>query len=510
MLEALGIHGVEAVADPVVAALVTGDPLLLVGGHGTAKTALIEAVAEALALRFVAYDASKALFEDVIGFPNPEDLKRGKLSYVPTAMSIWGTELVFIDELSRAAPDMQNKWLEVIRSRRVMGVPVDGLRFVFAAMNPPGYLGACPLDAALAGRFAYVVEMPTVRDMQPEAMRKVIARVGSSDAPQCSDAFVSGTRPSGRRKRRNTLMATVASARLELPRVVEELGPGVSLYLERLLPCLRQLDVELDGRRLGMMWRSMLAMSTVRRLTGRAAGGCLDMWPMLRHLLPLAAEEREVDETLLFEAHESAFEAAELPLRGGGSVSGGAGGTAPVSNLLTRAREYAKAQAGLGEVEHHAIVSDVAEALGEAGEDNRPRLSPAQRARAVSACHELAAVVTAPEARAPIDARDRVMKLLGDLCGLAYLTWEEVREDFEQSPYATAIAPHAAAMAAWHLMAVHCRERGRRRRRRRRVQDECDTGAELSALARELERWCTAETHPPKTHDLDAQEAHRP
>lgn len=83
-LACLGLHGTASIATPILASLVTGDPCLLVGARGTAKTALAEALAEALGLRFRAYDASKALFEDIIGFPNPRDLGRGRIGYVAT------------------------------------------------------------------------------------------------------------------------------------------------------------------------------------------------------------------------------------------------------------------------------------------------------------------------------------------------------------------------------------------------------------------------------------------
>ncbi len=48
LLRGLGIHGLDALEDAAVAALVTGDPLLLVGRHGSAKTLLARRVARAL------------------------------------------------------------------------------------------------------------------------------------------------------------------------------------------------------------------------------------------------------------------------------------------------------------------------------------------------------------------------------------------------------------------------------------------------------------------------------
>jgi len=65
----LGIYGwKEADENLALSSLLTGHPVLLVGSHGTAKTELFMKIAEALGLRAISYDASKALFEDVLGY----------------------------------------------------------------------------------------------------------------------------------------------------------------------------------------------------------------------------------------------------------------------------------------------------------------------------------------------------------------------------------------------------------------------------------------------------------
>jgi MoxR-like ATPase len=57
----LGIYGLgnRDVEDILLAALITGDPVLLVGRHGSAKTLLVRRIAEALGLKFISYDASQ-------------------------------------------------------------------------------------------------------------------------------------------------------------------------------------------------------------------------------------------------------------------------------------------------------------------------------------------------------------------------------------------------------------------------------------------------------------------
>jgi len=65
-LRDLELFGLEAIEDPLWAAIITADPVLLIGGHGTAKTTLAGRLAQALGETFWVYYASKALFEDVI------------------------------------------------------------------------------------------------------------------------------------------------------------------------------------------------------------------------------------------------------------------------------------------------------------------------------------------------------------------------------------------------------------------------------------------------------------
>lgn len=75
----MGFFGLDRLESSLLAALVTGDPCLFVGSHGAAKTALARALARTLDLEFWAYDASKSLFEDIVGSPNPASLQRGEI-----------------------------------------------------------------------------------------------------------------------------------------------------------------------------------------------------------------------------------------------------------------------------------------------------------------------------------------------------------------------------------------------------------------------------------------------
>jgi len=255
---ALGFAGLGRVEEVVVASLITGEAILLIGRHGSAKTAVCREIAKIMSLNFHAYDASKSVFEDVIGFPNPKSIHNGMIEYTPTAISMWDKEFVLVDELSRAQPQMQNKWLEVIRSRTLMGKKLENLKYIFAAMNPTEYIGAMPLDDALASRFAFVVEMPDVQTMSDEDATNVIINIGDDDSPGMNSQL--------RGRPGNGKVHAILKARLETLikdgrercRVIDKMHrEKITKYL---LFCMRFFGdraIHIDGRRLGMMRRSI-------------------------------------------------------------------------------------------------------------------------------------------------------------------------------------------------------------------------------------------------------------
>lgn len=304
-LSLLGFAGLEALEVPIVCALATGEPLLMVGRHGCAKSAVTRAVAEALGLRFHAYDASKALFEDVIGFPDPSSLAQGRVRYVPTPLSLWDKEFVLVDELSRASPALQNKWLEIVRDRAVMGLRAERLRHVFAAMNPADYAGATALDEALAGRFAWVVPVPDVATFEPEAIERVIRTVSPADAPLAAGFRLPA--PEGPGEDLSTLVDRVRAA---IPEAVRLHDDGVVAWVRELGQAFEGSEGRLDGRRMGMLRRNALAALALDGISGTATDPYDLLLGVLRQSLPHPATGAEVPEATVLVAHACAHDRA--------------------------------------------------------------------------------------------------------------------------------------------------------------------------------------------------------
>lgn len=193
----LGIGGWDDLDPVVLAAVVAEGPVLLVGAHGTAKTLLVQRLAAALGEGLRHYNASLLNYDDLVGIPIP-DADATSLRFVTLPSAVWDAGFVFFDEISRCRPDLQNKLFPIVHERVVQGVPLDGLRHRWAAMNPPAptdaedawtglvYTGSEELDPALADRFPYVIVVPRWQDLAGE-VRLAIA-TGSGDPDDRAEA----------------------------------------------------------------------------------------------------------------------------------------------------------------------------------------------------------------------------------------------------------------------------------------------------------------------------------
>lgn len=288
LLQQLGIYGWKREEENLVlSSLLTGDPLLMIGAHGAAKTHIACKMAEALDKRFIAYDASKALFEDVLGFPNVESLKNGRVEYVPSAVTVWDKQFILIDEINRALPELQAKWLEIIRSRKIMGFPTE-VKWVWAAMNPSGdsrYNGTQTMDAALIGRFAIFLYPPEALDMEEEDRIRVVEHINGDDAPsigewldEVGNRTISETQTAETGGAIGGILTLAAGHFMRLRKQFDTLGTFLSRFS---VLALKETDgkVKLDGRRLGFMYRNLLAFRAVELARYEALGDELPEFP---------------------------------------------------------------------------------------------------------------------------------------------------------------------------------------------------------------------------------------
>ena len=306
VLARLGAFGFATQEPVILAALVSGDPLLLIGRSGTGKTFLLNSISEALQLNHRHYNASLLSFDDLVGFPFPDEA-RTTVRFLETPATVWGAESVLIDEINRCKPEHQNRLFSLVHERRLQGVALPSLRYRWAAMNPcvledtaiDSYSGVEPLDPALADRFAVLVTVGDWPDF------------GDADRHAIAD-------PSGEGLVANdggALKVRLAVWQQIFAEEVEQCPDSIIGYAAEAATVLGASGVRVSPRRARLLARTLLAACIVRfgrqlrPLPEDAAGVALQV---LACSLPQPAWGEHVPFERILAAHQAAWGYAVL------------------------------------------------------------------------------------------------------------------------------------------------------------------------------------------------------
>jgi len=292
----LGVYGFDRHETTILAALVTEDPLLLVGRSGTGKTFLLNTLSEALGLEHRHYNASLISFDDLVGFPYPDEA-HSTVRFLETPATVWGAESVLIDELSRCKPEHQNRLFSLVHERRLQGMPLARLRYRWAAMNPctsdqggtEDYSGSEALDPALADRFALVVTAADWNDLTAEQQAAIVAPSGEGQVTP-----------------RNPKLCQALQDWQDRFRGLANACPAqVTTYVTTVVSALNGAGVRISPRRARLLARSLVAATIV---ANRASS------PVFRSVLecslPHATWGQAVEPAVVAAAHRAAWEAS--------------------------------------------------------------------------------------------------------------------------------------------------------------------------------------------------------
>lgn len=306
LLRALNIFGLSHLDTVILAALADERPLLLIGPPGTAKSELLNRIATSLSLEHRHYNASLISFDDLLGYPVPNEARDGVV-YLPTPGDLWQAESVFLDEISRCRPELQNKLFSVIHERRIQGLALERLRYRWSAMNPPAdpitgeddeepvCVGSLPLDPALADRFPWVVEIPGIEDFSGDERRSLLARGGE---PPAGDAG---------------LPQLVEDAKANLARIPPETCEWAVAWVDALIVPLREARLGISGRRAVALVQSVRSLCAAATALGRDEPLEDLALLALKWGLPQRASGRTIDEAKLAAIHRMAVKTAGEP-----------------------------------------------------------------------------------------------------------------------------------------------------------------------------------------------------
>lgn len=146
------------VLDALAIAVQVGQPVLLWGGPGEGKSALVESVAAQLGRPCEVVVGSIREASDFAGLPIRVD---DSVTFAPPR---WATRcveaphsVVFLDELTTASPSVQAAMLRVVLEREVGDLRLPSTVSFVAAANPPELsAGGDDLSAPLANRFCHL------------------------------------------------------------------------------------------------------------------------------------------------------------------------------------------------------------------------------------------------------------------------------------------------------------------------------------------------------------------
>ena len=213
--------------DEILMALVAGGHALLVGVPGLAKTMMIRAVAEAMALEFRRIQFTPDLVpSDITGTELlEEDSQTGHRSFRFVRGPVFAN-IVLADEINRAPPRTQAALLEAMQEHRVtaagqtMALPEPF--FVLATQNPIEQEGTYPLPEAQLDRFLFDIRIgypsadeevailrattgvgeaplrPIIGANEARALQRMTREVAAADAAlRYAAALARATRPKG-------------------------------------------------------------------------------------------------------------------------------------------------------------------------------------------------------------------------------------------------------------------------------------------------------------------------
>lgn len=276
LLSPLGIHGWERIEPLLLAGVMLGEPTLLVGEPGSAKTYLGRVLSHALSsdrkeLKYGYYDLSRANFEDVIGFPNPEAFRQGRAEFIHNQATIWDKQIIMVDEVSRAQRETANKWLEILGVRTLMGQPLEA-KVILGGMNPPEHIGASTLPEAFADRFTLFIRLPSFSQMSKDTRGTILRGNNGLDAPAVE--FWRGEEQGSRQI--VPVDQSFEQAALSLRQVLQQAAhryqqleqsswaPRVERYADLIGRAMLESQTSLEARRLKMIRRAILATAAVR------------------------------------------------------------------------------------------------------------------------------------------------------------------------------------------------------------------------------------------------------
>lgn len=171
--DGIDVLGIEDTKTALRYSIQADQPVNLVGPPGVGKSAIVGAIAKEMGLPFEPLILSLCDPTDIGGFPvtyQDKEHGRGHVDRLPLGVIKKACNepvLLFLDELSCAAPAVQGAAMRLVYERWAGDIKLHSGTRIVAAMNPPDQAaGGWEIALPLLGRMTQIRMRPTIKEIQ--------------------------------------------------------------------------------------------------------------------------------------------------------------------------------------------------------------------------------------------------------------------------------------------------------------------------------------------------------
>ena len=168
-LKNIGVLGFDPLEKVILAALVTEEPILIIGRPGTDKANLLVYISQALGLSFKKVNAAMTSKLDLTGMPVVKD-NDDKITFISAPDSVWKKQALVFDLLNEAKPICMSVISSILFEKQINGYPMETLQYRWATMENTDLFNSdmtafkrrnIYLEEELVENFAFIIEAPT-------------------------------------------------------------------------------------------------------------------------------------------------------------------------------------------------------------------------------------------------------------------------------------------------------------------------------------------------------------
>ena len=168
-LKNIGVLGFDPLEKVILAALVTEEPILIIGRPGTDKANLLVYISQALGLSFKKVNAAMTSKLEITGMSVVKD-NDDKITFISAPYSVWKKQALVFDLLNEAKPICMSVISSILFEKQINGYPMETLQYRWATMENTDLFNSdmtafkrrnIYLEEELVENFAFIIEAPT-------------------------------------------------------------------------------------------------------------------------------------------------------------------------------------------------------------------------------------------------------------------------------------------------------------------------------------------------------------